>query len=391
MSILAECPFCHRKQSLKNKKCPCGEDLDKLKRSQKVRYWIDYQDDEGRKRRTPEGFSLEDAKAADGKVRGKKREGSILEITNEARTTFSELIDWYLAQSKVQELKSYERIEDALENFRNVFGKRYINTVRKEDLEEYQIKRRKEKKTAATIDMELSIAKTMINRAFDNDKVSGRTLKAFRSVERLLERGSNARERTLKVKEYLALLNAAAPHLKGILIVAFNTGMRKGELLGLRWSNIDKDAGFVRLGKDETKEGKKKSIPINANVKKVLDEIPRALRHDYVFTFRGKPIAMGLRKSMKAACDAVGIKYGMDVEGGLRFHDIRTTVKTNMLTAGVDKALRDVLLGHSLQGMDAYYLKPKDEDLRAAMEKYTRWLDQEVEKEKVDHSVDQTI
>ena len=58
-----------------------------------------------------------------------------------------------------------------------------------------------------------------------------------------------------------------------------------------------------------------------------------------------------------------------------------------MLRAGVDKALRDTILGHSLKGMDAYYLKPTDEDLEAAMEKYTSWIDDQISN--VDQTVDQ--
>jgi hypothetical protein len=42
MAILAECPQCHQEQSIRNKACSCGNDLDKTKRAQKVRYWIDY-------------------------------------------------------------------------------------------------------------------------------------------------------------------------------------------------------------------------------------------------------------------------------------------------------------------------------------------------------------
>lgn len=266
MAILAECPFCHRKQSLKRKKCSCGADLDQVKRTQKVRYWIDYRDDTGKHRRTPEGFSIEDAKAADGKVKGKKREGSILEITNEARTTYSELVEWYLGLSKVKELDSFTRVEDALDNFKNVFGKHFINTVKKEDLEQYQSKRKREGRAKATIDMEITYAKAMIKNAFYNDRVSGRTLKTFNSVERLLPFKSNARDRMMSIKEYLSLLKVALPHLKDILVVAFNTGMRKGEILGLQWHNIDKEAGLIRLAVDETKEKKKKRVPINVSV-----------------------------------------------------------------------------------------------------------------------------
>ena len=49
-----------------------------------------------------------------------------------------------------------------------------------------------------------------------------------------------------------------------------------------------------------------------------------------------------------------------------------------MLRAGVDKVFRDVILGHSLQGMDARYLKPTDNDLFKAIEKYTEWFDSQM-------------
>ena len=62
MSILAECPYCKRKQSLKNKRCKCGEDLDKLKRSRKVRFWINYRLPGGKQRREPVGYSIAEAK-----------------------------------------------------------------------------------------------------------------------------------------------------------------------------------------------------------------------------------------------------------------------------------------------------------------------------------------
>lgn len=42
-----------------------------------------------------------------------------------------------------------------------------------------------------------------------------------------------------------------------------------------------------------------------------------------------------------------------------------------MLKAGIDKVYRDMILGHSLTGMDVHYLSPTDEDLRKSIEKYT--------------------
>jgi hypothetical protein len=58
-----------------------------------------------------------------------------------------------------------------------------------------------------------------------------------------------------------------------------------------------------------------------------------------------------------------------------------------MLAAGVEKVHRDLILGHSLAVMDAYYMAPDDESLKKAMDKYTRWLDDQIAK--VDQGVDQ--
>lgn len=62
MSILAQCPMCRRKQSAKNKKCKCGESLDKFKKAKKVRCWIDYLLPNGKVRRESVG-AFEDINA----------------------------------------------------------------------------------------------------------------------------------------------------------------------------------------------------------------------------------------------------------------------------------------------------------------------------------------
>jgi hypothetical protein len=57
---------------------------------------------------------------------------------------------------------------------------------------------------------------------------------------------------------------------------------------------------------------------------------------------------------------------------------MRRTVKTHMLYAGVDKVHRDLILGHSLKGMDVHYLAPSEESLKKAMDQYTEWLDKKI-------------
>ncbi len=229
----------------------------------------------------------------------------------------------------------------------------------------------------------------MVTKAFNNDLVDGRTLKAFLTVKRKLRKADNARRRTVALDEYLRLLESAAPHLKGIITVALHTGMRSGELRGLRWSHIDREKGVIRLPAELTKESRAKTIPMNHHVDGVLVRTPQALHHDFVFTYRGNPIrsAGGLHNSFLTACRKAGIPHGQDHPGGIIFHDIRRTVKTNMLNAGVDKVYRDMILGHSLTGMDVHYISPSEEDLHRAMEIFTTWFDAQIQS--VAHSVAQ--
>lgn len=381
MAILAECPRCHRKQALKNRICSCGADLVKGKRSKKVRFWIVYRLANGKQVKEFAGYLLEEARTAEGKRKAQKYENpGILEKVPAERMTFNELADWYLKRKKVQKLSSFRRILGILNNFNEVFGDRILSSIRLQDLEEYQDKREEEGRAPATIDMEISIVKTMVTKAFDNDLVDGRIVKAFRRVERKLKRGANARRRTLTIAEYQDLVKVAAPHLKGIIVTAYNTGMRLGEILGLRWAYIDREKWVIRLPKDVTKESRPKVIPINHHVRRVLEGNPRqTVHHDHVFTYRLEPIGTlgGIKKAFATACEKAGITQGRNEPGGLIFHDLRRTVKTNMLNAGVDKVHRDLILGHSLQGMDIHYMAPSEEDLHQAMAKYTNWLDKQ--------------
>jgi len=398
MAILLECPICHNKQKITNKNCMCGAELDKLKRQkEKVKYWIDFRipigkDETGKtkyqSRREYIGYSKEDAKAADGKRKVQKKEKRHFDMLPGTDLTFTELTAWYINLEDVKKLKSCDRIECAIGNFNKVFGNSIINAVLNTDLENYRLMRRKSV-TPRTVDYEMSVTSTMVNKAFLNKKISGDAVLAFKSLKNMLKKGSNARKRIASMEEYVNLVNAAAEHLKPIIIVAFNTGMRKGEIRNLRWKHIDFENGFIRFPASMVKEDKPKVIPINHHVMAVLDRLrPRKPKlkdsnyHDFVFTYCGKPItgADGLKHSFKTACETIGIEYGRKKDNGLCFHDFRATIKTNMVEAGVKKEYRDVILGHSAEGMDQYYLRIKEIDLKKAMEDYTKWLDAELDK-----------
>ena len=130
----------------------------------------------------------------------------------------------------------------------------------------------------------------------------------------------------------------------------------------------------IRLPANLTKESKAKVIPINHHVKRILADLPRAIHHDFVLTYRHEPIVTpgGIKTSFISSCGKAGIPYGQHLGNGITFHDIRRTVKTNMLSAGMDKVYRDMILGHSLTGMDVHYMAPSEEDLHQAMGIYTK-------------------
>jgi integrase len=270
-----------------------------------------------------------------------------------------------------------------------VFGSRKVGSIKLNDLEDYQITREDEDRAPATIDYELSVTKTMVTTAFDNDKVSGDALKPFRAVKRKCKKFSNARDRVVSVDEYVRLLDEAPRHLKLAIVLSYTTGMRKGEIRNLRWSHVDKKVGLILLTGDETKEGKAKAIPLNEHVLKAMTALPRGLRCQYVVQYKGKRIASkkGMKRSFVTACKEAKIPYGRKAENGITFHDLRRSAKTNMAKAGVPKAFRDAILGHASQDMDRHYLKLTGEDLIPMMDRYIDWLDAEISN--LDHFLDQ--
>ena len=395
MAVMTECPMCHMKQATKNKICKCGENLDKAKRSKRVRYWISFRLPNGKQRREPVGFSVQEARDADGKRRSQKRENRIFDILPESKITFHELSSWYLNLKSVKKLSSYDRVVQALNQFNLVFGNHLVNSIKQTDLEDYQDMRKSQDRAPATIDMEIKYAQALITKAFDNDKIDGRCLKPFRKTKKLLTAGTNARNTLISIEQYLSLISNASTHYKGVLLLAFHTGMRLGEIRQLKWSYIDKDANIIRLPKEAVKEGRIKEIPINHHIKTLLKTTPIALHHEYVISYMGTPMngKNSLKKQFQATCIKANIPYGRKLPGGITFHDIRRTVKTNMVSAGIDKVYRDTILGHSLKGMDIHYIIPTVETLTNAIEKYTNWFDKHVEvvSANVDQIVDQKV
>jgi len=398
MGILAECPICKQKQSLRNKKCKCGQNLDRAKKSKNVKYWITYRLPGGKQRRESvdamenlNGCSLTDAKDALSKRKVQKRENRIMDMLPASKLTFNELANWYLKLDRVKALKSYDTVCVYIKKFNHVFGNTVVADIKPADLENLQAKRLREGLKEKTIDNEFHYVKTMVAKAWDNGKLSGDSLRAFRRVKKLLKGHANTRDRIMDIMEFNRLLDKCPRHLKDILTVAYWSGMRKGEITSLTWEKIELKNRMIRLQPEDTKEGKAKSVPMSKAVYEILKGIPRGLHDPHVFLYYGRPITRNFSQGLKSACKKAGVVWGRDVKGRFIFHDLRHTFITDTRRAGVDRTVRMAITGHAITDMDQRYDVVEDSDKLAAIRRLENYRLTLTENTNVDQTVDQGV
>ena len=99
-------------------------------------------------------------------------------------------------------------------------------------------------------------------------------LKRIRKVKLLEEQ--NRRLRYLAKEECQKLIKHCNAHLRPIVVTAINTGMRKSEILGLKWDNVDLRHGFILL--DVTKNGERREVPINQTLREALETLRRGTK-----------------------------------------------------------------------------------------------------------------
>ena len=385
MAVLAECPICRKKQSLRNRLCSCGEDIAKAKKSNRVRFWINYRLPGGKQVRKIEGdgYDLTKAKAADGKTKAMKVENRILDIKPEAKMTFNVLTKWYLDLEGVKRLARYPILKINLNSFNQVFGDTIVNQLRPLDLENYQAKRKAQGQADSYIDQQMAMARAMINKAFDNDLVSGDTIKVFKRVKKLLKGNSNARDKVLSSEEFDRLMDALPSHTRAIIATGYYAGMRKGEVLNLTWDKVDMKNRIIGLDAEDTKDREARRVPICEALYDILKDIPRAIHDNHVFLLNGKPLT-DIRTSLRRACRDAGIPYGRGTKGGFVFHDTRHCFNTNMRKSGVPESVIMKITGHSTREMFLRYDTVDAEDTRKAVDRMEGFL------KSVDQNVDQT-
>ena len=173
MAIFQECPRCKKRQAVARKRCKCGEDLDKAKRSGRVEFYIDYYlPGNKRRRKHVKGNSIDLARKALNEVENKKDNGRSFELLRESKKKITELVEWFVGQEKIKALSYYVAIQSHLKLFSAMFGDKLVNDLKPVDLEDLQVRLQKEGRAPSYIDQVIDTARHMVSKAIDNDLIA---------------------------------------------------------------------------------------------------------------------------------------------------------------------------------------------------------------------------
>lgn len=403
MAVMAECPFCHRKQKVKNKKCVnknCQMDLAKERRNYNVRYWIVYRLTKKQiwelVAPNPETgkSSIEDANASEGKRRGQRREGklkTILDIKPKVIMTFQELSDQYLAQPFAQNKGYVFRL--SLRRFNEYFGNKIVDQIKDSDLRNYQAKREQEDYARSTIAQQIDSGKGVIRQAYRDKKIDQDTYQTFLGFTGLHKRNGKVKEITVSNDQFNAIYENIKDRSKNPFKILYRTGCREGEILNLRWNRVLWDKREIQLRAEDTKEKKEKIIPMDEEVYSILSEtyervkdqsktVKQVTPEDFVFNHRkGHLNKDHFIWDLRQACKKTGIPYGRFNPNGITCHTLRHTLITNAGRANVPPIQTMAITGHSSTEMHQHYSHPDTDDLRRALAAINKYASGEIKPE----------
>ncbi|MCZ6768286.1 MAG: tyrosine-type recombinase/integrase, partial [Acidobacteria bacterium] len=166
------------------------------------------------------------------------------------------------------------------------------------------------------------------------------------SIGRLREPGP--RTRFLYQEEVHKLVSGASDSFRPILITALHTGMRKGEIINLKWADVDFKNSIITV--QISKSGKKRMLPMDDTLCETLRVLPTRFQKGYLFPSpvnEGQPCYDFKRQFSNAVK-----KAGID---NFRFHDLRHTFASHLVMSGVDMMTVKELLGHATLTMTMRY------------------------------------
>jgi integrase len=301
------------------------------------------------------------AEAWEQKIKMNAFEGQWFRRKPKASKTVEEI--WKLYEKKAKrDCKSWQSDEGRAKHLVEHLGKKEAASLTEIDIDKYRDARLEETThrggppAPATLDRELELLKRMLNYAARSQEIPHNPIGHVK-----LLRKPNTRDVVLDQVEFEQLYEAAETPLKPIILVAYTTGMRLQEILGLQWSMVNLKEKQFRLPAENLKEKKHRIVVLSERVKDALDELPRALNGDVFLNPGTGERWSDIRKIWARALTKAGI------EKDVHFHDLRRSFITNARRRGIPESVVMQMSGHRTREVFARYNVISEADLEAAV------------------------
>ncbi|MEW6686074.1 MAG: tyrosine-type recombinase/integrase [Candidatus Edwardsbacteria bacterium] len=276
--------------------------------------------------------------------------GKHLGIHESQKILFEDFAKQYLEYAKTNKSANTYRLN--ITNLRALipfFKEKYLSEIVSQEIERYKTERLKNV-TPASVNRDLACLRHLFNKAIEWGYVSTSPMKGVKQLKE-----PPGRLRFLS-KEEIQRLFAELPYgSKTIVLFALYTGLRKSEILNLRWSEVDFKNRMIIVEKTKTNE--RRIIPMNQAVYKQLQEISIRRNGDLVFSDEYRK---NLRKNFETALKKVSIE-------DFRFHDLRHTFASYLVMNGASLKVAQQLLGHKDIKMTMRYSHLSQDHLQDAV------------------------
>lgn len=266
----------------------------------------------------------------------------------------------YFPWLKSRNPKTVEKTQKA---FQSAFGKFMdfqLSAITAWEVEKWRNKRLADGIKPATTNRQLNLIKGCLSRAVEWEVIDSHDLQKVKA-----QTVDNAKVRYLSKDEEYRLRESLAKfdikHLTTIVILAINTGMRKGEILSLNWNDVNLENKVLTVDFQNAKSGNTRHIPLNTQAFNVLNDWQKLSGNiGYVFKDSNQQRIVDFRYDWAALLEDASIT-------NFRFHDLRHHFASKLVMASVDLNTVRELLGHSDLKMTLRYAHLAPEHKAAAV------------------------
>src|SRR5580704_6852692 len=272
------------------------------------------------------------------------RQGQVLEgrlqLPKSRPPKFEEWAERFLETIRHPATKA--RYSSSIKNLKVHLKGARLSEITPEMIEKFKVARLESGIRSATVNRDLAVARRLLNLAKKRRLIG---LNPFAEVELLEERKERRRPHILTFDEQAKLLAAARPHLRLLVVLITETGLRVGkEALPLKWENVDLTNDVVRVHDSKTLAGLREA-PLSAFCRRELlrwKQLTGADFSPYVFFNPGKQSThlQSVRKVWASALKKASV-------APFHLYDLRATFASRLSAAGVPDVFVSQMMGHA--------------------------------------------